>query len=209
MKLLDLFCGAGGSSMGYYLAGFDEIVGVDIECQPHYPFDFVCADALDYQLDGFDVIHASPPCQLYSKLRGLTKRQYPDLVAHVRARMKGHSYVIENVPGAPLLNPIMLCGTMFGLRVLRHRLFEISPNPFEIRCFDLLRCEHKGKTQKRKEIGSFNKSKYISVVGGGYIANDGREAMAIDWMTKKELSQAIPPAYTHYIGEKLIEKLKA
>src|SRR5512146_881208 len=120
-RLLDLFCGAGGAAMGYHRACF-EVVGVDINPQPHYPFEFHQADALTYPLDGFDVIHASPPCQdytiasLYHRMNGKT---YPDLIEPTRKHLMRSSsvWVMENVPGAPLINPIMLCGSMFGLEV--------------------------------------------------------------------------------------------
>lgn len=120
-KLLDLFCGAGGAAMGYHRAGF-EVTGIDINPQPHYPFKFIQADAMTYPLGGFDCYHASPPCQRYSILtRGLHQdriENYPDLIAPIRDRLlhTGKPYVIENVEGARklLINPVKLCGTMFG-----------------------------------------------------------------------------------------------
>jgi DNA (cytosine-5)-methyltransferase 1 len=135
MRLLDLFCGAGGAAMGYHRAGFDEIVGVDIEPQPRYPFAFFQGDALEYCAahgSEFDAIHASPPCQAYTRMaRGLLEsqgrgREYPDLIHATRSalHLAGVVSVIENVPGAPLLGPVMLCGSSFGLLVQRHRLFE-------------------------------------------------------------------------------------
>src|SRR3990172_8007103 len=138
MKLLDLLCGAGGAAMGYHRAGFDEIVGVDFKPQKHYPFTFVQADALEYVAAHgreFDAIHASPPCQRYSNM---TKRwgigiNHPNLIGPVRERLQeiGIPYVIENVKGAPLENPVMLCGSMFGrgaseYGLRRHRYFEAS-----------------------------------------------------------------------------------
>ena len=210
MRLLDLFCGAGGAAVGYQRAGFDEIVGIDMEPQPNYPFAFVQADALKFHLDGLDLIHASPPCQKYSRLNPVTKKKYPDLIRAVRRRIKAYTYVIENVPGSPLDNPLMLCGTMFGLRVLRHRLFEIPRWHFDV--IDPLHCDHKGRTQKNSRdrgkgapTPSLATCKYLTITGADYIAEDGRAAMGIGWMTKKELSQAIPPAYTEYIGRTLIE----
>jgi DNA (cytosine-5)-methyltransferase 1 len=195
MKLLDLFCGAGGASMGYHRAGF-EVVGVDIKPQPHYPFEFHQADALTYPLDGFDVIHASPPCQLYSR-RNTAGRQYPDLVGSIRSRMNGHRHVIENVVGAPLRTSMMLCGTMFGLMVLRHRLFEISPEPTP-KLFDIS-CDHKGNAGH-----DLRRARYLTVVGHAFPADQARTAMGVDWMTRDELSQAIPPAYTEHIGKALL-----
>ena len=209
-KLLDLFCGAGGASMGYHHAGF-EVVGVDIRPQPRYPFAFVQADALEYVAahgHEFDVIHASPPCQAYTRLRRLVegktgqKRAYPDLVAPTREALRatGRIYVIENVEGAPLEHPIMLCGEMFGLRVFRHRFFEVSvfllapPHPKHPR--GSTTASHRGGNS------SFaNGATHITVAGNAYRAEDGRVAMGIDWMTRRELSQAIPPAYTRWVGE--------
>jgi DNA (cytosine-5)-methyltransferase 1 len=133
MRLLDLFCGAGGAGMGYHRAGF-EVVGVDIKPQPRYPFEFHRADALEYlnqHWREFDIIHASPPCQFYSratKMNG-TKHNHPDLLQPTIDALDatGKPYIVENVPGAPMKNYLMLCGTMFGLRVFRHRLFVTSP----------------------------------------------------------------------------------
>ena len=131
-RLLDLFCGAGGAGMGYSRAGF-EVVGVDIAPQKHYPFEFHQADALEYLAQHgaeFDAIHASPPCQRYSAITHAkrTENNYPDLIPSTReALIKcDRPYVIENVPRAPLINPLILCGTMFDLHVIRHRLFEMS-----------------------------------------------------------------------------------
>lgn len=210
-RLLDLFCGAGGAGTGYHRAGFD-VVGVDIEPQQRYPFDFQQADALEYilELAGYanglyDAIHASPPCQKYSKLFTTMEHKrnsHPDLVAPVRELLEktGLPYVIENVYGAPLnRGSVMLCGGMFGLRTYRHRWFE---------CSEFLWCpEHprhaikSDKGSRRKEY--FLSGGFISVVGnvGSYC---GPAAMGIDWMTGEELSQAIPPAYTEWIGKQLM-----
>jgi DNA (cytosine-5)-methyltransferase 1 len=202
-RLLDLFCGAGGCSVGYARAGFD-VVGVDIEEQPHYPFLFIRADALEYQgLGLFDVIHASPPCQHYSVMGRRHSKNYPDLVGHVRRRLveSGRPYVIENVPGAPLLNPILLCGEMFGLGVVRHRLFESSlplPQPRHLPHRGPVSCNIRG----HRAAGA-----YVGVYGNEYLADEGRRAMGIDWMPKKYLSQAIPPAYTHFVGRHLRKQL--
>ena len=131
MKLLDLFCGAGGAAMGYHRAGFDDITGVDIKPMPRYPFKFIQGDALEYLAAHgaeYDVIHASPPCQAYSIMQHANhmRKDHPDLVDSVRDALKqtGKPWIIENVPGAPLIDPILLCGLSFGLRVIRHRLFE-------------------------------------------------------------------------------------
>ena len=131
-RLLDLFCGAGGAAMGYHRAGFD-VVGVDINPQPHYPFAFHQADALEYPLAGFDAIHASPPCQRFSTMTQRwarsSSRPGPDEPTRSRLRESMLPYVIENVAGAPLVGPIRLCGSSFGLPVRRHRLFEMSSPP--------------------------------------------------------------------------------
>src|SRR5262245_2690441 len=134
LRLLDLFCGAGGAAVGYHRAGF-EVVGVDIKPQKHYPFEFHQADAMTYPLNGWDVIHASPPCQAYSMAAQqwrLTGVEYPDLISAIRNRLRRNNlpYVIENVRGAPLLNPVMLNGALFGMNVNRKRYFE-SNMPLE------------------------------------------------------------------------------
>jgi DNA (cytosine-5)-methyltransferase 1 len=215
--LLDLFCGAGGASVGYHRAGFD-VIGVDIARQPNYPFEFLQSNALKMQpefLTLWDVraIHASPPCQRYSDLahRNGNAEDWPDLIAPVREMLQasGRPYVIENVEGAPLVDPVVLCGTMFeGLRVLRHRLFECS--------FQL---DTSGLTHPRRHPLVFTHDKrkahhgkldqdtsFVQVTGGGNctVAN-ARDAMGIDWMTKDELNEAIPPAYTFFIGRQLLE----
>lgn len=193
--------------MGYYRAGF-EVVGVDIKPQKHYPFEFHQADALAYPLDGFDVIHASPPCQAYSVTKSLHKRNYPDLISTVRQLLfENHKpYVIENVYGAPLFCPTMLCGSMFdGLRVYRHRYFEIFPRPF----MSPACCNHSFKMPKSKgEYHTLKKQMFITCVGHNFQLESGRIAMGIPWMTIDELSQAIPPAYTEYIGKQLIRYLE-
>jgi hypothetical protein len=129
-RLLDAFCGAGGAAMGYHMAGF-EVVGVDIKPQKHFPFEFHQGDALEYIRDHgheFDAIHASPPCQHYSMIQRITrnKDKWPDLVDPVRQLVtaSGLPFVIENVEGAPLRIDLMLCGSMFALRMIRHRIFE-------------------------------------------------------------------------------------
>ena len=127
-KALDLFCCAGGASRGLADAGF-EVIGVDIEPQPHYPYDFHRADAMTFELRWFDFIWASPPCQRYSRAQRIRDNDHPDLIERLRKRLikSGKPYCIENVVGAPLINPVELCGAMFpGLSVYRHRLFETS-----------------------------------------------------------------------------------
>ena len=213
-RLLDLFCGAGGASVGYHQVGFD-VVGVDIAPQPNYPFSFIETDALSLEpafLHAFDAIHASPPCQAYSDLaaRNRNGNKWPRLIEPVRDMLTsiGKPYVIENVEGAPLWNYVVLCGTMFpGLRVLRHRLFEsnfaIHPprhglHP-KVHTHDR-RKSHFGKTNEKYD--------FVQVTGGGNCSIEAaRDAMGINWMTKRELNESIPPAYTRFIGAILLSRL--
>jgi hypothetical protein len=201
MRLLDLFCGAGGSAMGYHRAGF-EVVGVDINHQPHYPFEFHQADALEYVSEyghEFDAIHASPPCQRYSigsQRWDITK--YPDLLGIAEDKLieLDKPFIIENVEHALFRLPtITLCGTQFGLDVIRHRKFATS--------FMVLNLPHSISHPKRGD--------FVTCAGhGGHGSNKFSvwcDAMQIDWMDKKELSQAIPPAYTEYIGNFLMQHL--
>jgi DNA (cytosine-5)-methyltransferase 1 len=216
-RLLDLFCGAGGAGVGYHRAGFD-VTGVDIEGHADYPFELIEADAMtvladvDF-LDTFDAIHASPPCPRYSTATPAAARaNHPDLVPPVRDALVawGGSYVIENVPGAPLLAPTILCGSSFGLRVRRHRLFEsnvglASPG-----------CAHRGQ----KIVGVYGQHPDRP---GGWLRPDGtsrgvkatsvldaQDAMGIDWMTTwSDLADAIPPAYTEHIGAQLLAHIRA
>ncbi len=208
--LLDLFSGAGGAAMGYYRAGFD-VVGVDIVPQPHYPFRFIRANALDYVVAHgceYDVIHASPPCQRYSQCTPPQYRQnHPDLIASTRQILLTieKPYVIENVPAAaPLLwRPIMLCSSMFDLPMERHRYFELSWT-FKPAWEDRLYCRHiktpvlvTGVTRRKDEPRRENS------------AAECREAMDIGWMTRAELDEAIPPAYTEYIGRQMLRLFAA
>lgn len=194
--------------MGYHRAGFD-VVGVDIDPMSRYPFEFHQADALTFPLDGFDVIHASPPCQRYSDLanRNGNAHEWPDLVGPVRERLEawGGPYVIENVEGSPLVDPIRLCGTMFdGLRVIRHRLFEsnvpLTEPPHGKHPLVFTHDKRKAHYGRLDQDTSF-----VQVTGGGNctLANK-RDAMGIDWMIGRELNEAIPPAYTEFIGEDLL-----
>jgi DNA (cytosine-5)-methyltransferase 1 len=213
MRLLDLFSGAGGAAMGYHRAGF-EVVGVDIAPQPRYPFEFHQADALEYCAahgQEYDVIHASPPCQRYTVGRKIhdSGARYPDLVGPTRDLLRSiwKTYVIENVIGAPLLNPITLCGTMFGLHVFRHRLFESSHLLFAPQ-----HAKHNGSTGATDGYSTLARGRngYICVAGHNFIREEGAAAMGIDWMkTRYELAQAIPPAYTEYIGKQLLAVLEA
>ena len=214
-RILDLFCGAGGAGMGYHLAGFD-VIGVDINPQPNYPFEFVREDAIDaliqlartqrYAGRKFDAVHASPPCQDHSKLSSLAgKHGTGHLLPDTRDLLSqtGLPWVIENVAGADMRADFKLCGCMFGLPGLRReRWFETSWHGFDLRS----PCSHSDQT--------------VTVAGhpGGSSRRDGRRgfgntdawkrAMGIDWMTAKELAQAIPPAYTAFIGDQLMQAIE-
>lgn len=202
LKLLDLFCGAGGAAAGYLRAGF-EVTGVDLDDQPNYPGEFIKADALTFDLAGYDVYHASPPCQKWSvatPVRNGLKSSYPDYIPTIRNRFiaTGRPYVIENVCGAPLVNPVVLCGSMFGLKIRRHRAFECYPVIWWPPMADGCR-RYAGVAKGVYSFGRGNR--IISVAGHNYRAADGYAAMGIDWMTsREELNQAIPPAYTEWIG---------
>jgi DNA (cytosine-5)-methyltransferase 1 len=210
-RVLDLFCGGGGSAMGYYRAGY-EVVGVDINPQPNYPFLFKQGNWWDIWPEPFDVIHASPPCQRYSDLahRNGNADDHPDWIAQVRTYVNAYRkpYIIENVEGAPLQDPIRLCGTMFpGLRVIRHRLFETN---FPIHPPEHGRHPLVFTYDKRKaHYGKLDQdTSYVQVTGGGNctVANK-RAAMGINWMNGAELNEAIPPAYTEFIGRQLMKVL--
>jgi len=206
--LLDLFCGAGGAAMGYYRAGFD-VVGVDINPQSRYPFEFHQGDAMTWPLEGFDAIHASPPCQAYSvasKCRPGLAETYPDLVASVRELLKasGLPYVIENVLGAPMINPTLLCGQMFGLDLFRHRLFESNIElPFMLHGHSKVGSQAGGSSYK----GGWRPGKIISVAGNCAPIAEARRAMGIDWMDRRGLAEAIPPAYTEWVGAQLLRAM--
>lgn len=204
-KLLDLYCGGGGCSAGYVAAGF-EVTGVDIFPQKRYPYTFYQSDALEFlcrNWRNFDAIHASPPCQIHSASTKTWKalgKNYPELVIPTRTLLQeiGLPYVIENVPGAPLINPKLLCGTMFGLKLYRHRLFETS--------FALVQPEHPKHVLKQAKMGRKPKEdEVIQVVGNFSGVNIAKAAMGISWLGQKELAQAIPPAYTKYVGQQLLK----
>jgi DNA (cytosine-5)-methyltransferase 1 len=215
-RLLDLFCGAGGCAAGYHRAGFD-VVGVDNRPQPHYPFPFVQADALEYVAahgTEFDAIHASPPCQAYVQRNKRLATRHPRLIEPTRKALMalGKPFVIENVEGAPLFFPVTLCGTLFGLPLRRHRLFESS---FLLLAPD---CRHWGTVANGDfaavyECGGYGKRR--GRVNGVRVrdrrppreAPSWESAMGIGWMTGKELTQAIPPAYTEYVGLQLLNAL--
>lgn len=200
MRLLDLFCGAGGSAMGYHRAFPDaEIVGVDINPQPNYPFTFVQGDAMTYPLDGFDFIHASPPCQAYSvatQSRRNAGHKYPDLLAETRDRLIANSapWVIENVPGAPIRADYKICGCQVGLDVRRVRLFETSWRGYA------MLPPHHHPYPVPSVVGHGTPSSVKKQLGYNPTIAQDRACMGIEWMTRVELSQAIPPAYTEWIG---------
>ena len=210
-RLLDLFCGAGGAAMGYHRAGF-EVVGVDIKPQPHYPFEFHQADALTYPLDGFDAIHASPPCQHYSAgaKAAKTVASHTDLYQDTRQKLITGSipWVIENIIGAPYGYGVVLCGSMFNLRVRRHRNFETS-----WLIFTGLRCEHsgdrpitittRGEIRNERGIVDYKHSRHAPTAVGASL-------MGMPWATSQhEIGEAIPPAYTEYIGKQLMAHIGA
>jgi DNA (cytosine-5)-methyltransferase 1 len=214
-RLLDLFCGAGGAAMGYHQAGWD-VVGVDVEPQPHYPFEFIQADALtpiqafeERVGYDFDAVHASPPCQAFSVTRVIQNNAHSDLLTPTRTMLEavGFPWVIENVPGAPMRKDLVLCGTQFGLEadgfeVRRHRWFEFS-DPRIVPM--VMECAHRlppvfayGHSQDNA-----HKQRY-----GPCGADTRRRAMGVEWMNRDELAQAIPPAYTEFIGAELLRQLR-
>lgn len=221
-RLLDLFCCQGGAAMGYHNAGF-EVVGVDIEPQPRYPFEFYQAyaeEVLDdlirfqdhawlwglYNSSDFDAIHVSPPCQAYSKAQRLQGNEHPDLIAALRKALvaTGLPYVIENVEDArgELIDPVMLCGSMFGLRVYRHRLFETN--------FPLTAPYHPKHWLKQVKMGRPPAWDEIHQPVGNFSAvEEGREAMEMPWASRDGLREAIPPRYTEHVGGYLMAELKA
>ena len=211
MKLLDLYCKAGGASVGYARAGF-EVIGVDIKKQKRYPYQFIQADALDVLADKdfisqFDVIAASPPCQTHSATKHLRNAQGKstnkvDLIPQTREGLiaSGKIYIIENVPGAPLIDPVVMCGSSFGLKVRRHRQFESNVK------LTGLSCNHK---LQGKPVGVYG-SMRDEIPGGGHTAKsleEAREAMGIDWMLWGDLVEAIPPIYTEYLGKQIMEAI--
>lgn len=211
MKLLDLFCGGGGASMGYSRAGFD-VTGVDILPQKSYPFPFNQADAMEFSLEGFDAIHASPPCHQYSTATQHRKNAgivYPDLLGPIQERLRasGKPYIIENVPGAKelLKDPIMLCGGMFSLGVMRHRYFEsnlpIVAPPHTCNGNDIDR-DAVSVTRHGPPVRWYRKNP-----GAVFNIKIWHDAMGIDWMPRGPLTQSIPPAYTQYLGQQLLQLL--
>ena len=199
VKILDMFCCAGGAAMGLHRAFPDaEITGIDIKPMPNYPFKFIQADAMEFDLNGFDFIWASPPCQAYSEATPLeAKGKHLKLIGAVRERIlkTGKPYIIENVEGArgDLINPVMLCGTMFGLQVWRHRYFETYPEIF----MSPFTCKHDSQCVTINPPANARKKQ------GKRDFEKEKKAIGIDWMDKKEISQAIPPAYSEWLLKKV------
>ncbi len=213
-RLLDLYSGCGGAGMGYARAGF-EVVGVDLAPMPRYPFEFHQGDALEYVAEHgheFDAIHASPPCQASSALTKGTNRgrRYPQLIPATRAALAatGLPYVIENVQGADIRRDAMLCGEMFGLGVIRHRLFEVAGFTVEAPAH----VPHRGRVAGMRH-GQWFTGPYFAVYGDGGgkgTVAQWREAMGIDWTwDRKAIAQAIPPAFTACLGAQLLAALNA
>lgn len=212
-RLLDLFCGAGGAAVGYHRAGLD-VIGVDIRPQPNYPFEFVQADALSalesliadaFLPFGFAAIHASPPCPRYIRGGLADREKHPDLLPAVRELLEqtGLPWVIENVPGAPMRPDAVLCGSMFGLAVRRHRWFELSWGEPLL----TLSCDH-----SRPVAGVYGNAHGKAGAWPGMLPSDletWSQAMGIDWMTTAELADAIPPAFTEFIGARLLEHVRS
>lgn len=214
-RLLDLFCGAGGASVGYDRAGFD-VIGIDIELHADYPFPMIVGDAMEYLTDAdflaqFDLAHASPPCPRYSVATPAAARDsHPDLIGPVRDALKawGGTYVIENVPGAPLDHPVMLCGSAFGLRVRWHLLFESNAFLMSPGCYHDGRPvvgvygDHADRKQHLRPDGTARGTKATSVT-------DAQDALGISWMARwEDLADAIPPSYTEHIGTQILDALE-
>lgn len=202
-RALDLFCGAGGATKGLQRAGF-HVTGVDLVCSLRYCGDaFIQADALEVDLAGYDFIWASPVCKRYSAMSRMVgvARRHPDQIGPVRERLIAQSspWVIENVEGAPLRPDLVLCGRMFGLPLIRHRVFEAS-----FRLSDPGPCAHDGS--EIPVYGNGTSGYHLRKRGRGVTIAEKREAMGIDWMNRDELSQAIPPVYSEWIARQWLER---
>lgn len=202
-RLLDLFCGAGGAAMGYHLAGFD-VVGVDIMPQPHYPFEFHQADAMTFDLDGFDAIHASPPCQAYSRMRHLPwvgRVEQPRLLAATWGRLNEQPspWVIENVEDAPMPSSVVVCGWTLGLPMYRHRRFGSSHllmAPPHRRHSVVIHAGRRNLATRYRQGGGRD---VAGLFPGASLADVG-----LGWMGQRGAAQAIPPAYTEFLGRQLM-----
>lgn len=198
LTMLDAYCCQGGASMGYYLAGFN-VVGLDRDDQPHYPFPFIQGDAIEYiraHGNEYDLLGGSPPCQRYTRSQRIMGREHPDLIAPTREAMEstGRPWIIENVEGAPLLDTVLLCGAMFRMRTYRHRLFESSlPLGSRLHPRHLAPMAKMGRPVRDGE--------FMHIVGNFVGVDLAREIMAMPWATRDGLREAIPPAYTQFLGE--------
>lgn len=206
-KLLDLYCGGGSAGYGYEKAGFD-VTGVDLFPQKRHRGKFIQSDAIEYLLEYghlYDAVHASPPCQEYSTASmqfRISGKEYPDLVSETRQALKkvGKPYIIENVPNSPLINPILLCGSMFGMRTYRHRLFESSIN--------LTAPLHPKHTAKNTKMGRKPKDgEFIQYVGHFSGVKEVQDMCGTPWLGQYELAQSIPPQYTEFLGHQMREYL--
>lgn len=216
MKLLDLFCCAGGAGMGYHRAGF-EVVGVDINPQPNYPFEFHQGDALEFLArhgHEFDAIHASPPCQASCTLikgnQRATAGNHVNLIPDTRELLAEFDVptVMENVQGSDLRRDLTLCGEMFGLGVIRHRYFEITGAAVEQPAHK----PHRGRVAGYRH-GEWFEGPYFAVYGDGGgkgTVSQWQQAMGIGWTNvRREIAEAIPPAYAEFIGRQLVGALRA
>lgn len=212
MKLLDLFCGGGGCSVGYARAGFTEVVGVDLVRQHDYPFPFVLADALTFPLDGFDAVHASPPCKRFTALRHRDDRLHlfepnGDQLSPMLERLAALPvpWVVENVPGAPMpAGSVRYCGSSFGLAVRRHRLFASNVT------LEAPACRHDLQPRPIGVYGNGGAWKRTAPGGGGtkVAGADAAAALGVDWTDRQPvLAQMIPPAYTEHVGRQLLAAL--
>ncbi len=210
-RVLDLFCGAGGAATGLKRAWRDaDIIGVDRVNQPRYPFRFRMADALTYPVEGFDFIWASPPCQKFSSMRFMKNARFghEDLISPIRERLEGYGvpFVIENVFGAPLKPPVVkLCGTSFGLGVKNKDAENRRHRFFEVRGFYCLAppCAHTKEVIGVYGHGFAHDRRATNGGSRRFSARESAEAMGIDWMTRDELAQAVPPVYAEFIARQV------
>ncbi|MEU5412684.1 DNA cytosine methyltransferase [Streptomyces clavifer] len=205
LRVLDLFCCQGGAAMGYHRAGFD-VTGIDLAPQPRYPFRFIQADAIDYVREHgaeFDFIHASPPCQRYSRAQKIQHRDHPDLIAPTRTALEatGRPWVIENVEEAhrELRNPVTLCAAAFGMRTYRHRLFETGGN------FTFTPPRHPAHWAPLTKMGRPRAAGHFAHYVGNFSGvQEARTDMGVGWMNRDGIRECIPPAYTHHIATALL-----
>ena len=208
-RCADLYCCAGGAAQGLSLAGFD-VTGWDLKSGLNYPFERRIGDAMMVDLAGFDFAWASPPCQAHSTLRHRTGKDYDDLIGETRDKLIqwGGPWIIENVVGAPLLNPVMLCGSAFCLRVRRHRIFESNMPLVGTQCFHDRQPEpidvsgtggYQHSPRKKKTGGKGRKPKGLF---------EAQEVMQMSWASRREISQAIPPAFSWFLGNQAINYLR-